>query len=247
MKEPSTEAIAAWIADALDTTDWVKLSEVVADILEEKWNSHSRPDCEALAEDREEYIAEQLRNNAANSKAIGQIYPIAIDESEPYVKSISEKVTYEINVLRNMNPYMFEEHCRNILSGLGGRAFVTQKSNDGGIDFYATNIRFVPEQIPYPLHAAVTVVGQAKRYNQYNLVTINDVRQFVGSTVRFLSDLRSRKVIPDAGPVLMAFWTTASFHSSAIEYGRNVGLWTADGRALIDLSRHCKVPIAGSE
>lgn len=243
MKEPSTETLASWLAEELDSSSWTRIANALTDLLRKRLIGYSPADCQALAEERELYVAEQVRNNAATAKHDGQVYPIDVDQQDPYVRSLSDRITAELDTLRGMDPYDFEVHCREILSALGGQAHVTPKTNDGGIDFYATNIKLVPSEIPFPIYASITVVGQAKRYKEGVLVTLNDVRQFVGSTVRFVADLRSRRQIPDAGPVLMAFWTTSYFHSSAMEYSRNIGLWTVDGRAIVNLTRHCKVPI----
>jgi hypothetical protein len=236
MAEPSTEIICAWVDSIGQADGWRRIRDVVTEVLQVKWRGHSIEDCEALAEDRERYIAEELRNRIARAIALGQANAVEVDAEDPYLRRVASPYDGEIANLRNMDPYKFEEFCKDVLKKIGADAAVTQKIDDGGVDFHGTGIRIGPLACPFPLHACVAVIGQAKRYGEDHLVTLNEVRQFVGASVRFIAEFRARTTIPWVGPVLLAFWTTSSFHSAALEYAQSLGVWTVDGRALVRLA-----------
>lgn len=127
--------------------------------------------------------------------------------------------------LRNVEPYFFEKIVINLLgkmgySGKNGKAMVTNKTNDGGIDG-------IINQDPL---GTSSVYIQAKRYKEGNTIGRPDIQSFYGALANFKSD---RGV----------FITTSRFSSGASEFAKNQGIVLIDGIKLTDLMMEYEVGI----
>lgn len=233
---PSDERLTVWALECAPVSGWGGVEGLLIKGLQKHWRGHSLDECTTLAEERAEYVLEVARNKAATARSAGTHFPYAVDEREPYIRRTEEPKVHELERLRAMNPYRFEEVCSQVVSAIGSTCQVTQKSNDGGVDFFCTDLRIVPSGAPFPSHCALVIIGQAKRYGAETLVTLNELRQFVGAAMRFISSLREAKSIPGYGPVLLAFWSTGEFHSSALNYARDIGVWTVAGESFVKLT-----------
>ncbi|WP_208422585.1 restriction endonuclease [Latilactobacillus fragifolii] len=142
------------------------------------------------------------------------------------VKKYNDSVSIELlERIRKGSPYFFEKLVVELLSNMGykginGQAFVTQKSNDSGIDGI----------INQDALGTSTVYIQAKRYQVGNNVGRNEMQAFFGALSGYGSD---RGV----------FITTSDFSNGAIEYARNQHIVLINGLQLSDLMLQYQVGV----
>lgn len=127
--------------------------------------------------------------------------------------------------LRKTNPYVFEHMMIELMTRMGykgadGEAFVTQKSNDGGIDGILNQDALGLRKI----------YVQVKRYAEDNTVGRQTISQFHGDL-----DLQ--------GAGSGVFITTSSFTRSAEEAGKKFNIRLIDGEALTKLMIEYKVGV----
>lgn len=130
-----------------------------------------------------------------------------------------------LNKLRKVDPFVFEHMMIKLLSKMGykgtdGEAFVTQKSNDGGIDG-------ILNQDPLGLRK---IYVQVKRYGEGNTVGRQTISQFHGDL-----DLQGA----DTG----VFITTSSFTKSAEEAAKTFNIKLIDGDTLTKLMLDYRVGV----
>jgi hypothetical protein len=229
---PSTQIIAIWIRDGLVDTNFRPLEDVAFSILSEKLPKYSEEGIWELIEDKLFHIAETLRTDAANNIADGMPPRFEIDdEQSPYIKAFPTQNDL-LAKLRRVDPLMVEEICAKILERLGASANVTGSGADGGVDFVATGLDFMPNGFGIPTVCRATVIGQTKRYKDTNIIYEKALREFVGSGVLRRHKLRLDSGICPLAPVILAFWTTSSFEPNAKNYAREMGIWYMDGHTL---------------
>lgn len=136
--------------------------------------------------------------------------------------NLSEKLLAK---LRKVDPYKFENMMVTLLSKMGykgadGDAFVTQKSNDGGIDG-------ILNQDALGLNK---IYVQVKRYAENENVSRQTISQFDG-------DLRLQ------GGEKGVFITTSAFTSGAEEAGKKFNIKLIDGETLTKLMLEYKVGV----
>lgn len=148
----------------------------------------------------------------------------SLTEEDPKqrVQDIVTKVNNEVatdllSQIRLSDPYFFERLVVDLLvamgySGKNGKAQVTQKSNDGGIDG-------IINQDPL---GTSTVYIQAKRYKEGNNIPRKEIQSFYGA----LASVNANKGV---------FITTSDFSSGAREFAKNQGIVLIDGIQLTDL------------
>ena len=151
----------------------------------------------------------------------------------PYIRYCGNRDNSLIDKLRKINSYDFEKICAKILEKMGCKSEVTQKDRDGGIDFIATGLDILPQEVNCPLYCKAAVIGQSKRYNS-KFIAEKALREFVGASLVQRHDLRITKKIWPLSPVLLAFWTTSSFDPSGREFARKAGIWLMDGHTICD-------------
>ncbi|WP_462408535.1 restriction endonuclease [Neobacillus sp. Marseille-QA0830] len=134
--------------------------------------------------------------------------------NEAYSTYLSNLKKYIKYLLINMNVYKFEELVINILIASGEAPFgeVTKKSGDGGIDGYLYKTRLKQGAMPV----------QAKCYDENNLISVNDLRDFIGSMHQSHNN----------GSY---FVTTSTFTNKAIEKANEHGIILLNGNQLVDL------------
>ena len=232
MANPSTQIIATWIQEYLVQETWVPLRETTVEVLSVKWG-RSQDIISEFLEEKLEHVAEHLRNDLADCATDGRVREYEIDnESPPYIRRIALRDKDLIDKLRVINPFTFEEVCSKILSALGAESGVTQRTHDGGVDFFATKLKVVPTTLPMPISCHGTVVGQAKRYQAGSLISETRLREFVGASLLERHKLSSNAALGPLVPTIYAFWTTADLDQNAKVFARNVGLWYMDGPTL---------------
>lgn len=232
MAFPSTQIIAAWIKDGAKNTEWAPLAEVAFQVLRKRLTKHSDDDIWERIEEGLPYVAEILRNEAADCAMDGVPAHFQIDsEQPPYFKAIPGDPDL-LEKLRKIDPFKVEEICSKILEKLGATANITPTTGDGGVDFIATNIDIVPSGLGIPAVCKAVVIGQTKRYKETNVIRETSLREFVGSGVWKRHRLRLDNRISPLAPVILAFWTTSSFDPSAKRYAREMGIWYMEGNTL---------------
>lgn len=233
MGTPSSQAAAGWVKDDLDTTAWVPLKDILFRSTKKRLSEKPDDDIWEYVEANLHYVAECLRNIASECVSDGSISAFEIDnEQSPYVRMLPSLPTPILSRLRRIDPFDLEGICAKLLSALGAESSVTQKTNDGGVDFIAVNLKIVPRGLTIPLACHAAVIGQTKRYQEGNTISETKVREFVGAaTLRRHELLRDGRLGPFT-PVIFAYWTTSDFDLSAKRFAREMGLWYMDGLTL---------------
>jgi Restriction endonuclease len=232
MGVPSTQIMSVWIKDGANNTEWAPLEEVAFTVLRAKLTKHSDEEISELIEEKLSYIAEALRNDAAELHADGMPARFAIDEeASPYFKAFPTD-TALLEKLRRIDPFKVEDLCAAILAKLGGVARATERTGDGGVDFVATDLDIMPSGFGIPAVCRATVIGQTKRYKETNVIKETSLREFVGAGVWKRHRLRLDSGISPLAPVILAYWTTSNFEPNAKRYAREMGLWYMDGHTL---------------
>lgn len=153
------------------------------------------------------------------------VVPEIEDESTATVDQLTQQVsayndevaTNLLQRIREAEPAFFENLVVKLLGAMGykgpnGSAWVTQLSNDGGIDGV----------INQDALGTSTVYVQAKRYKEANTVQRPAIDSFFGALSRYHAD---RGV----------FITTSSFSAKAIETARSFSIVLIDGIQLTEL------------
>ena len=233
MPRPPTEVIASWVVDGLNEPQWSPIKDVLLKILRENLTEYTENQLLELAEEVEPHIAKILRDRRDESILEGAVVHYDVDLDGNYLKGTEFPHLALLTRLRTMNPFDFEHVCAKLLEKLGAKAHVTQKTNDGGVDFVGLELRPIPVEFALPLTSRLTVIGQAKRRSNKN-VSLNELRQFVGAARLHHDDLIKRDGIGVLSPTLLAYWTTSDFDSTAKIYARDIGMWTLNGQTICD-------------
>ena len=188
---------------------------------------------EELLDDQLTYITDHLRDELAERLVDGKVADFEIDEGQPpYLRRLLPRQPSLLEKMRRIDPFAFEEVCARVLSALGAEAGVTQKTNDGGIDFTATKLKIIHSSLPLPHSCHAVVIGQAKRYKEGAVISETRIREFVGASVLKRHQMAATSTIAPLMPTLYAFWTTSDLEPNAKKYARSVGLWYMDGSTL---------------
>jgi hypothetical protein len=233
MAIPSSQVLSAWVKSELVSIDWILLRDICFLAIRNRWTGRSEDEILDLVEDNIDYVAEQLRNEAAECFLDGSAPRFEIDdEQSPYIRAIGIEASGVLLKLRRIDPFELESVCAKLLERLGASASVTQRTNDGGIDFIGKNLKIVPQALSVPMACHAAVIGQAKRYKDGNIVGESRIREFVGAATLKKHSLQTDGSIGPLTPVLFAFWTTSDFDPNAKKFSRAVGLWHMDGHTL---------------
>lgn len=194
------------------------LSELGTDITAEY--VHSLPAYVEYQKKRKQNISDEKAENDIQSLELteGQIHNWFDKQKD----NLSDELLIK---LRKTDPYVFEKMMLELMTQMGykgadGKAFVTQKSNDGGIDGILNQDALGLRKI----------YVQVKRYAEDNTVGRQIISQFHGDL-----DLQ--------GAGSGVFITTSSFTRSAEEAGKKFNIRLIDGEALTKLMIEYKVGV----
>ena len=170
----------------------------------------------------------QRKQNSSDEKADNDIQSLELTEGQihNWFDKQKENLSDELlTKLRKTDPYVFEHMMIELMTRMGykgadGEAFVTQKSNDGGIDGILNQDALGLRKI----------YVQVKRYAEDNTVGRQTISQFHGDL-----DLQ--------GAGSGVFITTSSFTRSAEEAGKKFNIRLIDGEALTKLMIEYKVGV----
>jgi restriction endonuclease Mrr len=236
MAKLSSQIIAQWAIENLESEEWILLSDICMQGIRRQ-NRFSESIIEESVERELGYVAEILRNNAACAVEHGELVTYEVDdEQSPYIKKICETLPLILTAIRNIDSAEFEVLCAKILSKLGwNEAERIGGTQDDGVDFYAFG--FPNSQLfdlPMPPSCKALLIGQAKRYKQDNNVSETEIRKFVGGAFKKLNEFRKAGKVGALTPVIFAFWITSDFDSPAKEYAKTMGIWFMNGRTLVE-------------
>lgn len=246
MTTPSSQTCAAWVKEALISTDWVRLYDVCFAVTRTKLVTWADGEIHEYVEGNLRYVAEHLRDEASEWHIDGKSPRFEIDEEpSPYIRACAQQTRPLLLKLRRIDPFKFEHICAQILVKLGADAKATQRTADGGVDFVGSGLKIVRGTIGVPSACNAAVIGQAKRYKQGNNIKETQIREFVGAAILRRHQLHADGKIGPLTPVLFAFWTTADFDQNAKQFARASGLWYMDGDTLANyvdqLDMHAEV------
>jgi len=232
----SSQIIAEWAIENLESGQWTLLSDVCSQGIR-KQDKFSEEIIEESVERELNYVADILKNKAANAKENGEIATYEVDDEEsPYIRKIFDSNPPLLKEIREMDSTNFEELCAKVLKKLGwSETGCIGGSQDDGVDFYAFD--FPDRQLfnlPIPLNCKALVIGQAKRYKQGSDVSETEVRKFVGGALKKLNDFRKSGKVGVLTPVIFAFWTSSDFQDPAKKYAKTMGIWFMNGRTLVE-------------
>jgi len=233
MGVPSSQIAAVWVRGELTSTTWVLLRELLFSGLKKNWSGQSDEDLWDFVESNLGFVAEELRDCIAEWVVDGSVPRFEIDDDpSPYIRLTGAIPSEIVAKLRKIDPYKFESVCASILAALGATSRTTAKSKDGGIDFYAVNLKVVPTALSVPAASKTAVIGQAKRYKDGHAISETQLREFVGAATLARHKLLKDGRIGPLSPVIFAFWTTSDFDQNAKLFARELGLWYMDGVTL---------------
>ncbi len=239
MSAPTPYVVASWIASEIQDQAYVTLRSVIELTLRLHIGSMSEEGVADLAEELEVDVFRNLQLITDQLLRVGTESSFLLDgdPGSAYIKVQNQKAVKLLTYLKSMSPAEFEGFCAKILTRLGANARSTGKTNDGGVDFVATDIPISNEnslalKMSYPL-----LVGQAKRYKENNLVSVTDLRAFLGGALIKADEIkRQEERFGLYSPTIFAFWTTSDFNMPARKFAVDSGLWCLNGLSLAQLT-----------
>lgn len=226
---PPSQVIANWLLSDMRSRDWSSIHECLTSILTVRLPNVSATEVSDTIELQLQHILRHLVTKYDMSYQDGAVFSHEIDDNDPpYIRFVGEDVDNLLSKLKKIDPFDFESVCGNLLETLGCQSEITQRSNDGGIDFVAHGLDILPDDMGCPSHCKASVIGQAKRYNNQQ-ISEKMLREFVGASTLKRHLLRLDNKLSALTPVLLAFWTTSDFDPNARTYARRTGIWLMDG------------------
>ncbi len=242
MGDISSQVLATWIKEDIDSTEWMLLRELAHASIRNRVTRLSSEEAWEQVEIKLTFVANHLRDEAATARDDGSILSFEIDEEEsPYIRLVRSAPAGLLAKLRRIHPSEFEKVCAKILTALGSSSEVTQTAHDGGIDFIGRNLNIVPSALRVPLSCYAIVLGQAKRYADGRLIGETRLREFLGAAAMRRHTLHRESKLSLYAPVLLAFWTTSDFEPNAKRFARSAGIWAMNGTTLSAYVTHLQI------
>jgi restriction endonuclease Mrr len=246
MAKPKPYIIAKWVAEEITEATYVDLRSTIDSTLRSHMTEYSKEQIEELTEILERDVFSEL-GVVANQSIESGVEPTFVLEGVPgsaYIKAHNIEALSILTRIRSISPSEFEQICADILKALGATSRRVGRSGDGGVDFIATDLPVSPECRIALRACHPIVIGQAKRYKEDDLVTVTDMRSFLGGALLKADELkRTDDRFGLYSPVSFAFWTTSDFNKPAREFAKLAGLWRLGGLALAQLILHLKLTI----
>ena len=229
MTTPPTQVMCEWMLSDMSQREWVQLPVALEKMLRKRLPNYNDTQIFDVIDQHSAFIIQLIRDRIEGVYHDGTSFTHEIDsEDPPYIRFSGEDVSSLLKKLKNIDPFDFEIVCSKLLESFGCTSEVTQRTNDGGIDFIAHGLDILPDAIGCPTHCKASVIGQAKRYGN-KLIAEKSLREFVGASLLQRHVLRQGHKLTPLSPVLLAFWTTSEFDPNAWKYARNSGVWLLNG------------------
>ncbi|MCC6275072.1 MAG: restriction endonuclease [Leptospiraceae bacterium] len=240
MAKPKPDYIIQKISNEYNSLEFKPLREVINNILSSLMEKEPIELVSEYTDDIYDNVLNGLQEIFAQLLDSGTKprYEISGEGKDYYFKTFDQPELSLLRKLTLMDPKKFENFCAEILNKLGASETKSNGSkSDGGVDFIGYSISLSTSTIPYPKCSRVTVIGQSKRYKDGNTVTETELRKFIGGAVKETYILKkSIGHIRALTPIVYAFWTTSDFHSEAIKYAEEAGVWYLNGASLSQLA-----------
>jgi hypothetical protein len=215
MSLPKPQFVANQLVELGTNVDYKKLSDVVFLLMRNKYPTPSDEELWDYIESYNDDIARELfrKENDSSIDGVDLNFDISDEDDNYYIKFYERP---EINLLRSLQkdtPYKFEAFCKTILEKFGGKSSVTGGSHDGGVDFYAFDLKLNNLPAISTKGSRIVVIGQAKRYKDGNHVKEKDLREFIGASIKKIDEFKKTRpeLMGIFQPVILAFWTTSDF------------------------------------
>ena len=237
--------VARWISEGIQDIEFVRLRLVIEQILKEHV-TQSEEEISETAEEFQHKIYDSLCRIQEEQKQHGVEPTFTFDSStgDIYIKSSNREAINILNKLIGLSPEGFEVFCAKVLSALGANGIRVGGVKDGGIDFIGYGLPVSNISTPALYQSSPLVIGQAKRYKAENLISVHDLRSFLGAGL-ISSDrsIREQERYGLFSPVVYAFWTTSDFNHDAHLFAIQSGMWHLNGIALAQLTIRLKIHI----
>lgn len=240
MALPKPQYIANQIVQECNNENFEELENVIFRILQNRCLNMSDEERWEYIELYKKDIANELFSKENDSEIDGLTpnFKIEEDHGNYHVKFFDNVETQLLRQLQRNTSQGFECFCSNILQKIGGNSRIIGGCDDGGCDFYATDLKLGGLPRLSNIGSRILVIGQAKRYKNGNHVTLKELREFVGSSMKKIDELKKENnKLGILHPTILAFWTTSDFHPEAKIYARNIGIWYLNGIALCQLAK----------
>jgi len=245
MGDVSSQIISMWLIHQLEGSQWESLPTLIEKTLKVRLPNRNDDSLADMTEEHLPYVANILRNILEDERITGMAPRFELDEEDPpYIRSIvSNASTTILKKLRAIKPEEFEFICAELLKSLGAVASSNGGSDDGGIDFIGFDLLVHKDIKNMPITSKFLILGQAKRYNNKNSVTLNELRQFVGSCKAKVKEYIIQGKVGPLTPIIYAFWTTSEFDPKARDYAHQMGIWFMDGYSFSCHIEQFSIPI----
>jgi hypothetical protein len=247
MSELKAHVLAKWVSDDLADSNFVPLRMVLERALGEHIPDWSEERVADVAEKLEAEALGELRTIAEGLRQLGTEPPFVV-AGEPgaiYIRAENMSARQVLASIKSLTGREFEDFCAALLEALGAASKVVGGSGDGGIDFTAYDLPVAKVETLAVRGSYPFVVGQAKRYLDGNLVSVNALRDFLGGAVVRADTIRREfERFGLFSPAVFAFWTTSSFTAAGRRFAVEAGIWALDGLPLAQLAIRLGLPIA---
>lgn len=240
MTDPGPNIVTQWISQEIENIDYISLSNVLEITLGLHLKERSVEQIAELAEQLEPAVIMQL-HVLADEQISNGVEPQFLLEGEVgtcYIRAVNREVTRIQAAICQLNGTEFEEFCSKILNSLGAKSMqVKGGPGDGGVDFTARDLPVSSCTLPALTASYPIVIGQAKCYRQDRLISLDQLRGFLGAAVVLADKIRREEErIGLFSPIIFAFWTTSDFLPSARDFAREAGIWCLGGLAIAQLT-----------
>ena len=240
MSRPKPQHIANSLLEYGHNRDFKNLSDIIFSFFKAKGYSMSDDEISDYVEEYVNDIAKELYIKIEDRRNDGVTLNFELNEDEGafYIKFFDKPEMTLLRKLQADTPEYFEQFCKRILDKFDGNSSVSGGSDDGGIDFSATDLQLKNLPSLSTKGSRILLLGQAKRYTDGNHVKETEIRGFIGACIKRLDDLKKSRgeQFGILHPTIYAFWTTSDFHPNARDYAKSMGIWYLNGIALCQLA-----------
>jgi restriction endonuclease Mrr len=249
MTDPKPYYVARWISVELRDAAFRPLRSVIEEVIARRLVACSVEEIAERSEALADSVFVQLGIVAEQDadRGVERTFELDGDSGDAYIRAANTEAAQILERLRALTPRGFEQFCARLLTTLGGKGETVGRVRDGGVDFLALEFPCGRSDGPAFRRASSVVVGQAKRYQEDNLVSELEVREFLGGALVRADDIRRDNGLGLMSPVVFAFWTTSELNANAVTFARRSGIWYLGGLALAQLASRSGLTIDGSD
>lgn len=233
MAAPRPHNVANWIAEGLPGSEIRSLRTAIAQVIKLHAPGISDEFVAEYAETLEPEVYVELGVVEGQNLDHGVLasFQLEGEANSAYIRPVHLQARIVLERIRGLSPIGFEDFCAKLLDGLGASSKRVGGTNDGGVDFEAVNVP-LRNDMPALYRCRPRVIGQAKRYSPSNLVSLSEVRSFLGAALIRADEQRRGGGLSLYAPLVFAFWTTSDLNRGALDFAKQAGIWYLSGVAL---------------